>query len=172
MERVTQLTAEEIFHRGSTNAQCDMHGHMQYLRSVAKGNVLEIGLCQCFSTSALLLGVREHGGHVTSMDIEHCENEIPTLDRPQPNWSFIQADSTLYSWTGGPLDVLLIDGGHSYSNVKADMEIYIPLVNLGGLVLLHDVLVPRYPGVAKAFSEWTGEKEIRHESYGLGIIHV
>lgn len=149
-----------------------MHGHLEFLRSVAKGNVLEIGVCQCFSTSALLLGVREHGGHVTSIDIEHCENEIPTLDRPQNDWTFIQADSTLHEWMGGHLDVLLIDGGHSYSNVKADMERYIPFVKLGGLVMLHDVLVPRYPGVSKAFSEWPGKKEVRYESYGLGLIRV
>lgn len=165
------MTAAEIFEIGLNKNTCDMHGHLEYLRSVAQGNILEIGVCQCFSTSALLLGVRERGGHLWSIDIEHCENCLPALTRPQPNWTFIQADSTLYNWDH-PLDILMIDGGHSYANVKADMEKYIPWVKVGGLVLMHDVLVDRYPGVAKAFAEWPGEKEIRYESYGLGIIHA
>lgn len=164
------MTAEEIYSLGLFNAQCDMHDHLEFLRSVAKGNVLEIGVCQCFSTSALLLGVRENGGHLTSVDIEHCENDIPSLTRPQDNWTFIQADSTLLEWNE-PLDVLLIDGGHSYANVKADMERFIPFVKSGGLVLMHDVMVPRYPGVRKAFDE-SGSKEIREGSYGLGVIRV
>lgn len=150
-----------------------MNGHLEFLRSVAKGNVFEIGVCQCFSTSALLLGVRENGGHVTSVDIEHCMNDIPTLDRPQPNWTFIQADSTLLEWKE-PIDVLLIDGGHSYANVKADMARFIPLVRAGGLVMMHDVLVERYSGVKRAFLEWPRfiSRGIREESYGLGLIRV
>ena len=40
---------------------------------------------------------------------------------------------------GEPLDVLFIDGDHSYEGVRADFERYAPLVRSGGIVLLHDV---------------------------------
>jgi len=41
---------------------------------------------------------------------------------------------------GDPLDVLVIDGDHSYAGVKRDFELYTPLVRPGGLILLHDVV--------------------------------
>ncbi len=40
---------------------------------------------------------------------------------------------------GNPLDLLFIDGDHSYEGVKADFELYSPLVRPGGLIVLHDI---------------------------------
>jgi predicted O-methyltransferase YrrM len=40
---------------------------------------------------------------------------------------------------GDPLDVLFIDGDHSYDGVRADFELYRELVRPGGLIALHDV---------------------------------
>lgn len=40
---------------------------------------------------------------------------------------------------GRPIDVLHIDGDHSYDGVRADWEMYSPLVRPGGLILIHDV---------------------------------
>lgn len=41
---------------------------------------------------------------------------------------------------GRPIDVLHIDGDHSYEGVDSDYRMYSPLVRSGGLVLVHDVL--------------------------------
>jgi predicted O-methyltransferase YrrM len=38
-----------------------------------------------------------------------------------------------------PLDLLFIDGDHSFEGTKKDYEIYSPLVRKGGLVIFHDV---------------------------------
>jgi predicted O-methyltransferase YrrM len=40
---------------------------------------------------------------------------------------------------GRPLDVLFIDGDHSYEGVKRDWELYSPLVRPGGIVGFHDI---------------------------------
>ena len=40
---------------------------------------------------------------------------------------------------GQQLDVLFIDGDHSYDGVRADFERYSPLVRSGGIVALHDI---------------------------------
>lgn len=37
------------------------------------------------------------------------------------------------------IDFLFIDGDHTYEGVKADFEMYSPLVRQGGLVALHDI---------------------------------
>jgi predicted O-methyltransferase YrrM len=38
-----------------------------------------------------------------------------------------------------PLDVLFIDGDHSYTGVRSDFELYSPLVRKGGIIGLHDI---------------------------------
>lgn len=40
---------------------------------------------------------------------------------------------------GQTLDVLFIDGDHSYDGVRADFERYSPLVRIGGIVAVHDI---------------------------------
>ncbi len=49
---------------------------------------------------------------------------------------------------GELLDFLFIDGDHTYEGVKADFEMYSPLVRPGGLVAFHDILDrPQVPGL-------------------------
>lgn len=38
------------------------------------------------------------------------------------------------------VDLLFIDGDHSYEGVKLDWEMYSPLVNPGGIVVFHDIV--------------------------------
>lgn len=40
---------------------------------------------------------------------------------------------------GVEIDLLFIDGDHTYEGVKADWEMYSPLVRSGGLIVFHDV---------------------------------
>jgi predicted O-methyltransferase YrrM len=40
---------------------------------------------------------------------------------------------------GRPVDLLFIDGDHTYEGVKEDWEMYSPLVRSGGLIVFHDV---------------------------------
>jgi predicted O-methyltransferase YrrM len=38
-----------------------------------------------------------------------------------------------------PIDLLFIDGDHTYEGVKADWEMYSPLVRPGGMIVFHDI---------------------------------
>lgn len=60
------------------------------------------------------------------------------------------------------VDVLHIDGDHSYQGVRSDFEMYGPLVRPGGLVLFHDAANHHDPrvDVPRFFSELEGEKEL------------
>jgi predicted O-methyltransferase YrrM len=40
---------------------------------------------------------------------------------------------------GREVDLLFIDGDHSYHGVKQDFEMYFPLVKRGGVIVLHDI---------------------------------
>ena len=90
---------------------------------------------------------------------------------------------------GGALDVLLIDGDHSYQGVRSDFELYTPLVRPGGLIILHDIVQDggqRYGepttastgGVPQFWSEvksrFSGTEEIvdsaDQDGYGVGLL--
>ncbi len=76
---------------------------------------------------------------------------LPQLGRPRQHVTCIAGDSheaAVYSDVASllgddRLDVLFIDGDHTYAGVKADFEIYCGFVRPGGLIGFHDI-VPDY----------------------------
>jgi cephalosporin hydroxylase len=91
---------------------------------------------------------------------------------------------------GRQLDVLYLDGDHSYEGVKADFELFTPLVRAGGLVVFHDI-VPDYKtrygietssyvgGVPQFWAEikaayGTVEEIVEdplQDGFGIGVLH-
>ncbi len=68
---------------------------------------------------------------------------------------------------GRPVDVLFIDGDHSYEGVRADYRSYSPLVRPGGLILLHDIVEhPPHIG-CNVHALW---REVRHLGESLEIV--
>lgn len=66
------------------------------------------------------------------------------------------------------IDVLHLDGMHSYDAVKNDLKCWLPKLSDGGLVVMHDVRA--FPAdVGKAFETLNGAKTIIDHSFGLGI---
>jgi predicted O-methyltransferase YrrM len=90
---------------------------------------------------------------------------------------------------GHPLDLLFIDGDHSYEGVKADFANYSSLVRPGGLIVLHDIVPDYSTRHGKPTANYTGgvpifwqELKTKHKTsefiedqkqdgYGIGIIH-
>jgi cephalosporin hydroxylase len=89
-----------------------------------------------------------------------------------------------------PLDLLFIDGDHSYEGVKSDFVNYSPLVRPGGLIVLHDIVPDHGTRYGKPTTSYTGGvpifwKEIKtqrrtseliedpgQDGYGIGIVYV
>lgn len=60
---------------------------------------------------------------------------------------------------GRPIDLLFIDGDHSYEGVRADFMTYGPLVRKGGLIVLHDIVVnPTHPD-CRVYQLWNELKD-------------
>jgi predicted O-methyltransferase YrrM len=155
----------------------DIDVHCPWMESVAKGNILEIGVRTGISTAAFLLGIEQNGGHLYSVDINPgCEGSIGS----HPQWTFLSGDSKNVGWLlskiPAKLDVLFIDGDHSYEGVKSDLDNYGHLVSPGGRIILHDVLSGYDPGVRKAFDEYIESTKYSAEIYaswvGLGEILI
>jgi hypothetical protein len=49
------------------------------------------------------------------------------------------------------LDLLLLDGDHSYAGVKSDLALYVPKLNNGGFLLLHDYVRPEVRQACEEF---------------------
>ena len=55
---------------------------------------------------------------------------------------------------------LMIDGDHSYEGAKKDWQLYAPMVEPGGCVIVDDYGNPDWPGVKKAVDEALASDEI------------
>lgn len=77
------------------------------------------------------------------------------------------------------IDLLFIDGDHTYEGVKQDFEMYNPLVKEGGLIVFHDIWnTPTTTNGVKQF--WNEIKtryehfeiidDLKKEVYGIGIL--
>jgi predicted O-methyltransferase YrrM len=158
----------------------DIQDHIPTLYRYARGQILELGVRSGVSTSALLAGVEENGGHVFSVDINPKCSEV---FRGHPNWTFICSDSCDHFriWDEGrhdgfgyPLDMVFIDTEHTYERLSGELAIWGAKVKRGGLIVIHDV--ERFPDMARAAMEWARERERIYEvhqgSNGLGVIYA
>lgn len=80
------------------------------------------------------------------------------------NWEFIKGDANevVKTWDR-EIDVLFIDGDHSYEGVKADFDKWSPFVKSGGTVFFHDC-DNTSPGVVELFKEITWKKGLSRDS--------
>lgn len=115
----------------------DMYDYSPFLRACARGNVLEIGVCQGVSTAAILLGLEQkHDGHLWSIDIDSNCGEL----YEHPRWTFIAGDSQEVTTVDlPPLDMLFVDGDHGYKAAISDLHRFSLLVVANGIIMMHDV---------------------------------
>ena len=67
---------------------------------------------------------------------------------------------------GRTVDLLFIDGDHTYEGVRQDFEMYSPLVRPGGLIVFHDIVVsPPHPD-CRVYQYWN-EVKTRYRSKEL-----
>jgi predicted O-methyltransferase YrrM len=119
-------------------------------------------------------------GKVYAIDL-FCPNEynnINTLEHVNnfkdaynfSNLEFIQADfcDLAKSWTH-EIDILHIDGWHSYEEVKRDFNTWSKFVSENGIILMHDT-EERSFGVKQFFNEIQLPKFNFLHSSGLGVV--
>lgn len=152
----------------------DIQLHLPRLYQESHGIVLELGVRGGTSTSALLAGVVERGGHLYSVDINpHCWGSVGL----HPQWTFVHADSldteTIHK-AGVPdkIDVLFIDTEHTYSRTIRELNTWGKIVKNGGKIFLHDTDGRASCGVRAAIIEYCRYKLfwLYPGSNGLGEI--
>jgi hypothetical protein len=76
---------------------------------------------------------------------------------PDSDWKLLRHYSTdeeaLIAVRSQPLNLLVIDGDHSYDGVKFDFDNYFPCIEAGGYVIIDDYGVPEWPDVQRFVDE-------------------
>jgi hypothetical protein len=83
-------------------------------------------------------------------------------------------DAAAKQFSDNSIDLLHIDGLHTYEAVKSDYETWLPKVRNGGIILFHDICCRHDDfGVWKLWEEIKARNKYTHEfthSYGLGVL--
>ena len=126
-------------------------------KAINARTIVELGVEDGTSTRALLTACYELNAHLWSVDIAPC---VQTRRRIEDLflsrfWTFTQQDDLEFvkKWNK-PIDLLFIDTSHQYEHTKEELLQYSRFVVKGGRIFLHDSSSERYPGVARAISNF------------------
>ncbi len=180
----------------STGQTSNWHGHIPLarwlLREARPSTFVELGVWRGDSYFAFCEAVRNVGLPTKCFGIDSWEGDEQagllageTYDRlsayhdPQYG-SFsklmrMRFDAALPSFADGSIDLLHIDGLHTYEAVKHDFETWLPKVSERGVVLFHDTAVTTSDfGVHRLWREISGRYPsfTFFNSYGLGVLAV
>ena len=170
-------------------------GHAPFLkfliRDLRPNNYVELGVhngfsfflaCQSFVENNIIgktyaVDHWEGDGHVGQFGAEIFEEVKINNARYKEFAELIKKDfnKAVKEFENNSIDVLHIDGFHSYESVKADFENWLPKMSNHGVVLLHDISVRRNGfGVYKLWGEI--KQKYRYlefvGSHGLGVVFL
>lgn len=133
-----------------------------------------------------VIGV-DYGG-IDSLGEEETLKLATEMENQYKSYQFVYGDShnddTIYKVDNilgdNEIDLLFLDGDHSYNGVKKDYEEYGVLVKSSGLVVFHDIVNSELTrsagqGVSKFWEEFQCEKRefyINGEWGGIGVIET
>jgi predicted O-methyltransferase YrrM len=146
-------------------------------------------LCRCAHPDATVISIDLPGARFSGGRPKFIERLLPRMPLRTQKLCCLRGDShdsKSVSWLkevlqGRQVDVMLIDGDHSYAGVKQDFEMYSTFVRRGGIVAFHDIVEhPRETG-CEVDLFWREIKEkYRHEEFvedphqgwaGIGVLY-
>jgi predicted O-methyltransferase YrrM len=197
IERAAEL-AEAAIERGALQKPDELQRLVEFFDDRDEPrNVLEIGTCHG-GTLWLWCQIAHPFAQIISVDLPdgpygggYPVEAVPKLLNYSRDHQWIQLyrgdshdelmlKSVKRFLAGRKLDLLFIDGDHTYEGVKRDWEMYSPLVREGGIVVFHDIVEHDDP-VCQVDRLWNELKsEYDHEEFcspdggwaGIGVIHI
>ncbi len=148
--------AKEAMNRGAMQKLYELHKLIEFLKGRPLKTIVEIGtatggtfyaLCQAAPSDAHIISIDLPGGPFGGGYDLNDVQVFKTYAKAGQTIYFMPEDShtgdtkkgLLDRLKGKKIDVLFIDGDHSYAGVKKDFELYEPLVAKGGIIIFHDI---------------------------------
>jgi hypothetical protein len=135
--------------------------------------VEEHGLsCLCYAVDHWLGD--EHAGRYGEEVFDEVQRYNERYYRNFSNLIRASFDDAVSQFDDGSIDLLHVDGLHTYGAVSRDFQTWLPKVKSGGIVMLHDICVRKLD-----FGVWRLWEEIKaefpstfefHHSWGLGVV--
>ena len=172
---------------------------LQLIRSLAPRRVLEIGTLRGGTFFLLSRAAHPHATLIT-LDLpfggfgigyprwkdpllQACGWPTQTIELIRGDSHDVQTFQRVRAILGRDelLDLLFIDGDHSYEGVKKDFELYSALVRKGGVIVLHDIApghvvaengVPRYCQEIKQEFCYKEFVEQQDGLFGIGVLQL
>ena len=150
--RATWLALRALRH-GASQRVAEFASLIQLLSERELNVVFEIGTEQG-GTYWTWCRLATRTAHLVSIDFagnEEWSARVRSYPGPTQSQTVIRADShdpeTVRSVDGlrASVDLLFIDGDHSYEGVRADFENYAQLAKPGGLIAFHDIVSNKHP---------------------------
>jgi MMP 1-O-methyltransferase len=154
-------------------------------RATGRGRIVEIGSWKGRSTVWLASGARLSGQRVYAVDRHVESREAPgaqTFDTFLANirsagveevvTPLVMSSADAANCVEGGVEVLFIDGDHSDAGARADVELWVPRLVDGGVILMHDVVTATYTGPRRAFRRricWSGNFADVHRVGSMGV---
>jgi predicted O-methyltransferase YrrM len=100
----------------------------------------------------------------TDIRIINNQNQAENNLKSYTNGRFVHFKMTSaaasFKFLKGSIDLIFIDGNHSYEYVKSDLERFYPKLRTNGVMAIHDYQHPNFPGVKKAVDEFVREYKL------------
>jgi predicted O-methyltransferase YrrM len=170
-------------------------GHAPFLKFVIRELrpkiFVELGVHNGFSYFVGCQAIRECGLSTRAYAVDHWEGDSQAGFYDDSVYQSVLINNSKYfdfstlikssffdalkTFKDGSIDLLHIDGFHSYQSVKEDFETWLPKMSNNGIILLHDIHVRRTSfGVFKFWKEIKDKfKTIEFVgSHGLGVVFL
>jgi cephalosporin hydroxylase len=159
--RLWWLSRQSIVHRGAIQHIDELTRFMRVVKALRPRTVLEIGtaqgglfwaFCCICPLDAMLISLdlppseRHSGGQNIDVNLQCMNRGKQTIHVVHGN----SHDQQIYSYVtkclgARRIDLLFIDGDHSYDGVSRDYDMYGALVRPGGLIAFHDITHTDWP---------------------------
>lgn len=192
-----RLARESIRQRGAIQHVDELAAFAKLVRSISPKRVMEIGtaqggvfwlLCQISAPDATLISLdlppsdRMSGGEKVDIDLQSMKQPDQRVFAVHGSSHDTDVHGRAAEILNGDLiDLLFIDGDHTYEGVASDYEMYRPLVRPGGIIAFHDIIRTPWPdcNVDRFWGELSSDKRLQPRSLltvgkasfgGIGIV--
>jgi predicted O-methyltransferase YrrM len=165
-------TSEEIRDRFNYLFRDELVALKRYARALPPNpTIINIGAGS--GTSGLAFLESRTDATVVTIDITNTDSPFGSLYSERAvvknsginttgRWTQIHSDSKTAYWPN-QVDMVFIDGDHSYEGCRGDIEVWLPRLRAGGLLLVHDykkteaIAMLQYdPKTMPHYKEWRG----------------